>query len=86
MFVEAVFKSTFGFTYVLFVTVVTHIHAPAYLWGTCFQTLVARTPSSAAVIEMILSHLFAYFLASLYICSKQDKGQYFLRGHSCGDM
>ena len=43
----------------------THIRTLAFLWGPYFQTLVARTPFSTAVIQMILGHLLADFFSLL---------------------
>ena len=42
MFVEAVFKSTFGFSYVLFVTVVTLYHVDN-VFGVAFNVMINKS-------------------------------------------
>ena len=60
MFVEAVFKSTFGFSYVLFVTVVTLYHVDN-VFGVAVNAMI--NPSFAGRINYIVSKSIVYVIA-----------------------
>ena len=62
MFVEAVFKSTFGFSYVLFVTVVTLYHVNN-VFGVAVNVMVNKS-SFAGRIKCIVSKSVVYVVAS----------------------
>ena len=61
MFVEAVFKSTFGFSYVLFVTVVTLYHVDN-VFGVAVNVMINKS-SFAGRIKCILSKSVVYVIA-----------------------
>ena len=58
MFIEAVFKSTFGFSYVLFVTVVTSCHVDN-VFGIAVNVMINKS-SFAGRIKCILSKFVVY--------------------------
>ena len=61
MFVEAVFKSTFGFSYVLFVTVVTLYHVDN-VYGVAVNVMINKS-SFASRIKCIISKSVVYVVA-----------------------
>ena len=61
MFVEAVFKSTFGFSYVLFVTVVTLYHVDN-VFGVAVNVMINKSSFSCRV-KCILSKSVVYVIA-----------------------
>ena len=61
MFVEAVFKSTFGFSYVLFVTVVTLYHVNN-VFGVAVNVMVNKS-SFAGRVKCIVGKSVVYIVA-----------------------
>ena len=61
MFIEAVFKSTFGFSYVVFVTVVTLYHIDNVFEVVLY--VMINQSSFAGSIKCILSKSVAYVIA-----------------------
>ena len=61
MFVEAVFKSTFGFSYVLFVTVVTLYHVDN-VFGVAVNVMINKS-SFASRTKRIISESVVYVVA-----------------------
>ena len=61
MFVEAVFKSTFGFSYVLFVTVVTLYHVDN-VFGVAVNVMINKS-SFASTTKCIISKSVVYVIA-----------------------
>ena len=61
MFVEVVFKSTFGFSYVLFVTVVTLYHVDN-VFGVAVNVMINKS-SSASRTKCIISKSVVYVVA-----------------------
>ena len=62
MFVEAVFKSTFGFSYVLFVTVVTLYHVDN-VFGVAVNVMINKSSFSCRILKCILSKSVVYVIA-----------------------
>ena len=60
MFVEAVFKSTFGFSYVLFVTVITLYHVDN-VFGVAVDVMINKS-SFAGRMKCILSKSIVYVI------------------------
>ena len=71
MFVEAVFESTFGFSYVLFVTVVTLYHVNN-VFGVAVNVMVNKS-SFAGRIKCIVSKSVVYVVACKAVFSATER-------------
>ena len=74
MFVEAVFESTFGFSYVLFVTVVTLYHVNN-VFGVAVNVMVNKQNKSsfAGRIKCIVSKSVVYVVACKAVFSATER-------------
>ena len=73
MFVEAVFESTFGFSYVLFVTVVTLYHVNN-VFGVAVNVM-ANKSSFAGRIKCIVSKSVVYVVACKAVFFRNGKNR-----------
>ena len=75
MFVEAVFKSTFGFSYVLFVTVVTYIVYNGF--GVAVNVMINKS-SFASRIKCIHSKSVVYVIACKTVVATTERAARFV--------
>ena len=71
MFVEEVFKSTFGFSYVLFVTVVTLYHVDN-VFGVAVNVIINKS-SFTGRIKCILSKSVVYVIACYAVVATMER-------------